>query len=199
MSLRAGATMSRPEITTSFLVHAGMTVRGIAAVAATVIILGSAAGCAPGGSHAPDHATRASATSALSSRTAVDSAAASSLSASAASAVAAASSAAASSAAARSAAAAASSAAAHSSAARAAAAASARAAQARAAAQASAAASQAPDCTPGYDPCIPPGDDVDCAGGSGNGPRYVEGPITVTGSDPYGLDRDHDGIGCESN
>jgi hypothetical protein len=52
-------------------------------------------------------------------------------------------------------------------------------------------------CTPGYDPCIPPGPDVDCAGGSGNGPRYVEGPVTVTGSDPYGLDRDGDGVGCE--
>lgn len=52
-------------------------------------------------------------------------------------------------------------------------------------------------CTPGYDPCIPPGPDVDCAGGSGNGPRYVEGPVRVTGSDPYGLDRDGDGIGCE--
>ena len=54
------------------------------------------------------------------------------------------------------------------------------------------------DCTPGYSPCIPPGDDVDCAGGSGNGPRYVQGPITVTGPDIYGLDADHDGIGCES-
>ena len=53
------------------------------------------------------------------------------------------------------------------------------------------------DCTPGYDPCIPPGPDVDCAGGSGNGPRYVEGPVRVTGSDPYGLDRDGDGIACE--
>ena len=52
-------------------------------------------------------------------------------------------------------------------------------------------------CTPGYSPCIPPGPDVDCAGGSGNGPRYVQGPIIVTGSDPYGLDSDHDGIGCE--
>jgi hypothetical protein len=53
------------------------------------------------------------------------------------------------------------------------------------------------DCTQGYDPCIPPGSDVDCAGGSGNGPRYVQGPVTVTGSDPYGLDSDHDGVGCE--
>jgi hypothetical protein len=52
-------------------------------------------------------------------------------------------------------------------------------------------------CTPGYDPCIPPGSDVDCAGGSGNGPRYVTGPISVTGSDQYGLDTNHNGIGCE--
>lgn len=52
------------------------------------------------------------------------------------------------------------------------------------------------DCTPGYDPCIPPGSDVDCAGGSGNGPRYVEGPVYVTGSDPYGLDGNHDGVAC---
>lgn len=52
-------------------------------------------------------------------------------------------------------------------------------------------------CTPGYSPCIPPGDDVDCAGGSGNGPRYVQGPITVTGPDIYGLDRDGNGVGCQ--
>jgi resuscitation-promoting factor RpfB len=52
-------------------------------------------------------------------------------------------------------------------------------------------------CTPGYDPCIPPGPDVDCAGGSGDGPRYVEGPVRVTGDDVYGLDRDGDGIGCK--
>jgi hypothetical protein len=26
----------------------------------------------------------------------------------------------------------------------------------------------------------------------------VTGPVTVTGSDPYKLDRDHDGIACES-
>jgi hypothetical protein len=52
-------------------------------------------------------------------------------------------------------------------------------------------------CTPGYSPCIPPGPDVDCAGGSGDGPRYVQGPVRVTGNDPYRLDADHDGIGCE--
>lgn len=53
-------------------------------------------------------------------------------------------------------------------------------------------------CTPGYSPCIPPGPDVDCEGGGGNGPRYVQGPVTVTGSDPYGLDADGDGIGCDT-
>jgi hypothetical protein len=59
------------------------------------------------------------------------------------------------------------------------------------------------DCTDGYSPCIPPGPDVDCAGGGGNGPRYEGqggvpfGPFKVTGSDPYGLDGDGDGVGCE--
>ncbi|HEY7009130.1 MAG TPA: excalibur calcium-binding domain-containing protein [Jatrophihabitantaceae bacterium] len=54
------------------------------------------------------------------------------------------------------------------------------------------------NCTPGYSPCIPISSDVDCAGGSGNGPVYVSGPVYVTGSDPYDLDRDGDGIACES-
>jgi resuscitation-promoting factor RpfB len=53
-------------------------------------------------------------------------------------------------------------------------------------------------CTPGYSPCVPVASDVDCAGGSGNGPAYVDGPIRVTGSDPYDLDRDGDGIACDS-
>jgi hypothetical protein len=58
-------------------------------------------------------------------------------------------------------------------------------------------------CTPGYSPCIPLGPDVDCAGGSGNGPRYEgqggvpNGPFKVTGSDPYGLDGNNNGVGCE--
>ena len=52
------------------------------------------------------------------------------------------------------------------------------------------------DCQ-GYDPCIPPGPDVDCEGGEGDGPRYVPGPVYVDGSDPYGLDSNYDGIGCE--
>lgn len=50
----------------------------------------------------------------------------------------------------------------------------------------------------GYSPCLPPGPDVDCAGGSGDGPRYVQGPVYVNGSDPYGLDSDGDGVGCET-
>ena len=53
------------------------------------------------------------------------------------------------------------------------------------------------ECDPNYDPCVPVASDVDCAGGRGNGPEYVYGPVTVIGKDVYGLDRDHDGIGCE--
>jgi resuscitation-promoting factor RpfB len=54
-------------------------------------------------------------------------------------------------------------------------------------------AAQAQDCDPNYDPCVPVASDVDCAGGSGNGPVYVEGPVTVVGEDIYRLDRDGDG------
>lgn len=52
-------------------------------------------------------------------------------------------------------------------------------------------------CTPGYSPCLPPMSDYDCAGGAGNGPGYADGPIYVTGSDPYDLDSDGDGVACE--
>lgn len=55
----------------------------------------------------------------------------------------------------------------------------------------------AEECDPNYDPCVPVASDVDCAGGSGNGPAYVQGPVRVIGRDIYGLDRDGDGIGCE--
>ena len=41
------------------------------------------------------------------------------------------------------------------------------------------------------------GRDVDCAGGGGNGPLYVQGPFRLTGPDIYNLDRDKDGIACE--
>lgn len=52
------------------------------------------------------------------------------------------------------------------------------------------------NCTPGYDPCLPPASDYDCIGGTGDGPNYT-GPVRVTGSDPYDLDGDNDGWGCE--
>lgn len=53
------------------------------------------------------------------------------------------------------------------------------------------------ECDPNYEPCVPIASDVDCAGGKGNGPAYVEGPVTVIGQDIYDLDRDNDGYGCE--
>ena len=57
------------------------------------------------------------------------------------------------------------------------------------------------NCTDGYSPCLVyhGGADYDCAGGSGDGPYYTEPGVTyqVTGSDPYGLDGDNDGYGCE--
>lgn len=53
-------------------------------------------------------------------------------------------------------------------------------------------------CDPNYDgACVPVASDVDCAGGSGNGPAYVAGPVYVVGSDIYDLDRDGDGVACE--
>lgn len=44
------------------------------------------------------------------------------------------------------------------------------------------------DCAKGYSPCLPVVADLNCPD--------VGGPVTVTGGDPYGLDRDGDGIGC---
>lgn len=53
-------------------------------------------------------------------------------------------------------------------------------------------------CDPNYTgDCVPIDSDVDCAAGSGNGPSYVRGPVTVVGSDIYDLDRDGDGIACD--
>lgn len=48
-----------------------------------------------------------------------------------------------------------------------------------------------------YDPCLAPASDYDCAGGSGDGPAYT-GYVRVIGGDPYDLDSDGDGVGCES-
>jgi hypothetical protein len=55
------------------------------------------------------------------------------------------------------------------------------------------------NCDPSYpDSCLHDGiGDYDCAGGSGNGPNYVDGPIRVRPPDPFDLDRDGDGLGCE--
>src|SRR4051812_46813808 len=54
-------------------------------------------------------------------------------------------------------------------------------------------------CNPNYEPspCVPNDPvDVDCAGGGGNGPSYVSGPVTVIGNDGYDLDSDGDGVAC---
>jgi hypothetical protein len=53
-------------------------------------------------------------------------------------------------------------------------------------------------CDPNYSgACVPIASDVDCVGGSGNGPAFVRGPVYVTGTDIYDLDRDGDGVACE--
>ena len=53
-------------------------------------------------------------------------------------------------------------------------------------------------CHPNYKgKCVPIASDVDCAGGSGNGPAYVRGPVKVVGPDVYRLDRDGDGWACD--
>ena len=44
-------------------------------------------------------------------------------------------------------------------------------------------------CHPSYSPCLPITGDLDCAD--------VNGPVTVRGTDPYRLDNDGDGVGCE--
>ena len=55
-------------------------------------------------------------------------------------------------------------------------------------------------CDPNYSGgCVPIASDVDCAGGSGNGPAYFSGPARVVGSDIYRLDADHDGYAREAS
>lgn len=44
-------------------------------------------------------------------------------------------------------------------------------------------------CTPGYHPCLPPRAHYDCSD--------IKGRVFVSGNDPYWLDRDHDGVGCD--
>lgn len=56
----------------------------------------------------------------------------------------------------------------------------------------------APRCDSNYTgDCVPIASDVDCGGGSGNGPEYVYGTVKVVGSDIYDLDADGDGYGCD--
>jgi hypothetical protein len=56
------------------------------------------------------------------------------------------------------------------------------------------------NCDPSYSgACLDPNaSDYDCAGGSGDGPLYT-GPVQVVGDDHYDLDRDGDGLACESS
>ena len=55
----------------------------------------------------------------------------------------------------------------------------------------------ASSCDPNRRGCVPIASDVDCAGGSGNGPAYLDTAVRITGVDIYDLDRDGDGWGCE--
>jgi hypothetical protein len=66
--------------------------------------------------------------------------------------------------------------------------------------EATAAGEGAHGCDPDYKgACLDPSaSDYDCAGGSGNGPKYT-GPVQVVGDDHFGLDRDGDGSACEDS
>jgi hypothetical protein len=48
-------------------------------------------------------------------------------------------------------------------------------------------------CEPGYSPCLPRVSDLNC-----NEIPADKKPVRVTGSDPYRLDGDHNGVGCQS-
>lgn len=56
---------------------------------------------------------------------------------------------------------------------------------------------EAKGCHASYaDACVPIDSDVDCGGGSGNGPSYFDGVARVVGPDVYKLDGDGDGWAC---
>ena len=60
--------------------------------------------------------------------------------------------------------------------------------------------SSSQSCDPNYSgACVPNvyPSDVDCGGGSGNGPYYVYGTVHVVGTDLYDLDRDGNGYACD--
>jgi hypothetical protein len=54
-------------------------------------------------------------------------------------------------------------------------------------------------CDPNYaGACLrPDASDYDCEGGSGDGPYYT-GEVRVVGDDHYDLDRDGDGVACDT-
>ena len=49
---------------------------------------------------------------------------------------------------------------------------------------------QSEECTPGYTPCVPVATDLNCPD--------IGFRVQVTGEDVYELDRDGNGVGCES-
>ena len=55
-------------------------------------------------------------------------------------------------------------------------------------------------CHPNYQgACLDPNaSDYDCLGGGGNGPKFVDRTVRVVGDDPFDLDRDNDGFGCDT-
>lgn len=67
------------------------------------------------------------------------------------------------------------------------------------AARVAASRSQESACDPNYaGACLDPNaSDYDCAGGSGDGPKYT-GTVRVVGDDHFGLDADGDGTGCDT-
>jgi hypothetical protein len=64
-----------------------------------------------------------------------------------------------------------------------------------------------PACNANYGKCLSASGDYDCANiqdddpdwvaGEQNGPNFTAGPFTVTGTDVYGLDANHNGVACE--
>lgn len=50
----------------------------------------------------------------------------------------------------------------------------------------------------GYAAPAKPAMDYDCMGGTGDGPLYIQGPVYVGSNDPYRLDANKNGIGCEA-
>jgi hypothetical protein len=55
-----------------------------------------------------------------------------------------------------------------------------------------------PGCHSSYGDCVPIADDVDCSRERGaDGPAFVALSVIVFGDDPYDLDTDGDGLGCE--